>query len=123
MKESSAFSPGHRRWAAALGAGCCLAFVLGVTPAAAAQCARGQFFWKSKKTCVDKAEAAKLGLYHGPVPTAPAQPAPAEPAPESAAAEPPAAPPPEPAAPPPEAAPAPPSPYGELATEEFAKEK
>ncbi|WP_298355304.1 hypothetical protein [Rhodoblastus sp.] len=111
------------------------------TPGAATQCPRGQFLWKSKNKCVDKAEAAKLGIYHGPIPqqekpaAAPDDAAKGKPASEQPAAEaiPPPAPvaPQEPAAMPappamqPAAAPAPaaPSPYGDLPTDAFNKAK
>ncbi len=111
------------------GAVLCLALLLGVAPAFASDCPRGQIFWKSKKTCVDKAEAAKLGFYHGPVPkvdkpsdnVAPAAEAPAAPSPPDAELPPPAPPIVQPAeAEPPPAAP---SPFGELVIEEFAKAK
>jgi hypothetical protein len=62
-----------------IGAAAALAFALSAESAFAApegQCPRGQIFWKSKKSCIDKAEAAKLGFYHGPIPAA-ASPAPA----------------------------------------------
>jgi hypothetical protein len=106
-------------------------------PAAAEQCPRGQFFWKSKKSCIDKAEAAKLGIYHGRVPVvdptkdkaepaAPEEPSapadaaaqPAEPAPAPQAEESPPA-----SGAPADPAPSAPSPYGALVIEEFAKAK
>lgn len=119
------------------------------TPAAAMQCPRGQFLWKSKNKCLDKAEAAKLGIYHGPIPqqdrpaagtddAAKGKPAPEQPAAETAPAPPPEAPaapqqpasltPPamQPDAAPPPAAPAPaaaPSPYGDLPSDGFNKAK
>lgn len=34
-------------------------------PSAAAQCPKGQFYRVSKKTCVAKEDAARLGIYHG----------------------------------------------------------
>jgi hypothetical protein len=112
-----------------LGAGLCLALMLGAAPARATDCPRSQIFWKSKKTCIDKAEAAKLGFYHGPIPkvetpndaVAPAAETPAPvPSPDAALPlpVPPAAQPAE--APPPPAAP---SPYGDLVIEEFARAK
>jgi hypothetical protein len=64
------------------GAAAALSFVLAMGPASAApgeQCPRGQIFWKSKKSCIDKADAAKLGFYHGPLPAAAPAQAPAEP--------------------------------------------
>lgn len=109
-------------------AGACFALCLAAAPAGAEQCPRGQIFWKSKKSCVDKAEAAKLGFYHGPIP-APNKPTdkaepetPAEETPADAAATPPE---PEPATVQPAAADSAPkpSPYGELVLEEFAKAK
>jgi hypothetical protein len=96
----------------------CLSIVCMTTPADADQCPRGQIYWKSKKSCVDKAEAAKLGFYHGLIPKKD------EPAREENAEPPPAAT--EVAAPPEQAPgasapPSQPSPYGELVLEEFAK--
>ena len=107
-------------------------FALADAPARAENCPRGQFFWKTKKSCIDKAEAAKLGIYHGPVPAAkasdkaetekPEEPAAeASPASDAAVAPPPAPPP--PAAEPAVAAPPRQSPYGELVIEDFAKAK
>lgn len=58
-----------------------LAFAfVATTGVAQAQCPRGQIFWKSKNSCIDKAEAAKLGFYHGPLPKtdAPSAAAPAD---------------------------------------------
>jgi hypothetical protein len=106
----------------------CFAIGLAASPARAEQCPRGQIFWKSKKSCVDKAEAAKLGFYHGPIPAQnkPADKAdpetPAEENPADAAVTPPQ---PEPAAVQPAAADSAPkpSPYGELVLEEFATAK
>ena len=127
------------RWGllAAVGLACALA----AGPVLAEQCPRGQIFWKTKKTCVDKAEAAKLGFYHGPIPAKPAnkpagdtpagdQPA-AEPAAAAPADQPPAA---DAVVAPPAPAPEPepvaaqaetpkPSPFGELTLEDFAKAK
>ncbi|MCI4678230.1 hypothetical protein K9U39_15480 [Rhodoblastus acidophilus] len=116
--------------------------VLSSAPALASDCPRGQIFWKSKKTCVDKAEAAKLGFYHGHVPKRneakdkpadaaqdkPAEAAKDKPTPgaDAPAAEipPPAAPETPLVQPAAEAlAPATPSPYGELPIDEFAKAK
>ncbi|WP_374546193.1 hypothetical protein [Rhodoblastus sp.] len=129
------------RWGllAAVGLACALA----ASPVLAEQCPRGQIFWKTKKTCVDKAEAAKLGFYHGPIPAKPAdKPAGDKPAGDQPAAEPAAAAPADqpPAADavvaPPAPVPAPepepvaaqvetpkPSPFGELTLEDFAKAK
>jgi hypothetical protein len=104
---------------------------LAAAPLAAGPCARGQIYQVSKKTCIDKADAAKLGIYHGrvdspkPAPDAAADDAPQDTAADSA----PAAPDPAPAAqqnaeapvaPPAQPAPAP-SPYGALSLESFAK--
>jgi hypothetical protein len=105
MRQAFHHSPAQRRRLLALVAATGLVFAL-ATPAAATQCPRGQFLLKSKDKCIDKAEAAKLGLYHGPIPkqdqpkaapddaakekTAPEQPAaetPARAAPEQPAAE------------------------------------
>lgn len=100
------------------------------------QCPRGQFLWKSKQKCINKAEAAKLGIYHGPIPdqakdkvepkAQPDDAAKDKPAPEQPAAE--AAPPPAaPIAPAPQPvtapAPAAPSPFGDLPTDPFNKPK
>ena len=113
--------------------------VLSSAPALASECARGQIFWKSKKTCVDKAEAAKLGFFHGHVPKRnEAKDKPADAAQDKSAQEKAATDKPAPAAeiPPPAApeaplvqpaaeapAPATPSPYGALPIDEFAKAK
>ncbi|MDI9849335.1 hypothetical protein QM467_14855 [Rhodoblastus sp. 17X3] len=127
MKQLFAFHVSLRGAGLTLAVAACLALGLASSPAGAEQCARGQIFWKSKKTCVDKAEAAKLGFYHGPVPAQNKTGDKAEP--ETPAAEEPAAaavtpPEPDPAAVQPAAAIAPkPSPYGELVLEEFAKAK
>lgn len=125
MKKVFAFHLSLRATGLTLAAAACLALGLASSPAGAEQCARGQIFWKSKKTCVDKAEAAKLGFYHGPIPAQnkagdKVEPeTPAEEDPAAAAATPPE---PDPAAVQPAAAIAPkPSPYGELVLEEFAK--
>lgn len=109
--------------------------------AAATACSRGQFRWKSKNKCIDKAEAARLGIYHGPIPpqdkptagadgAAKGQPAPGQPPAETAPApEAPSASQ-QPAALAPPAmqsvatpAPATPSPYGDLPTDGFNKAK
>jgi hypothetical protein len=132
MKKVFAFQLSLRAAGLTL-AGASLAIGLAASPAGAEQCPRGQIFWKSKKSCVDKAEAAKLGFYHGPVPaqnkpTDKAEPeTPADENPADAAATPSE---PEPATVQPAAvqpaaadsAPKP-SPYGELVLEEFAKAK
>jgi hypothetical protein len=127
MKKVFAFHLSQRAASLTLAAAACLAFGLAYSPAGAEQCARGQIFWKSKKTCVDKAEAAKLGFYHGPIPSQnkpgdKAEPeTPAEEEPAAAAVTPPE---PDAASVQPAAAAAPkPSPFGELVLEEFAKEK
>jgi hypothetical protein len=122
-----------RRGGVPLAAAVCLALGLASSPAGAEQCARGQIYWKSKKSCVDKAEAAKLGFFHGRVPAeqktqgkAVDKPASDNPQPDAAAQdapEPAIAPPPAAAAAPAEAAPSKPSPYGELVIEEFARAK
>jgi hypothetical protein len=137
MRQAFYHSAAHRRrlWTLAAASGLVLALA---APGSAMQCPRSQIFWKSKNKCIEKAEAAKLGFYHGPIPKqdqtkpAPAQPAAetaAPPAPDAPAApQQPAAP--EPAALQPFAAPAAaappsaaPSPYGALPTDAFNKTK
>ena len=67
MRQAFHPSSAHRRRLLALASAAGLVFAL-AAPAAATQCPRGQFLWKSKGKCIDKAEAAKLGIYHGPIP-------------------------------------------------------
>jgi hypothetical protein len=122
MKSTSAFSIWFRGAGLPLGAASCVAILLAASPAAAGQCARGQIYWKSKHKCIEKAEAAKLGFYHGPIPNK-SKSAPPEPV-ESASEPAPATP--EPPIPPSEAMERPvasASPYGDLVLEEFAKDK
>ena len=134
MKKFFAFAASQRVASLSLGAAIGLALCLAGAPVRAENCPRGQFFWKTKKSCIDKAEAAKLGIYHGPVPAQtpsdkaetekPGEQPPDAPASDAAVA-PPA--PPADASPQPEqpAAVTPPrlSPYGELVIEDFAKAK
>lgn len=133
MKQFFAFAASQRVASLSLGVAIGLALCLAGAPARAENCPRGQFFWKTKKSCIDKAEAAKLGIYHGSVPAAKASDKaetekPEEPAPEASPASDAAVAPPAPEATPPAAQPAlaaPPrqSPYGELVIEDFAKAK
>jgi hypothetical protein len=114
-----------------------LVFAL-AAPGFAMQCPRGQFFWKSKNHCIDKAEAAKLGIYHGPIPqqeqpkAAPGDAAKDKPTPEPPTAETASPPAPEANSAPqqPAASEAPamqpattPSPYGALPTDAFGSSK
>ncbi len=91
MKKFFAFAASQRVASLSLGVAIGLALCLAGAPARAENCPRGQFFWKTKKSCIDKAEAAKLGIYHGPVPAAKASDKaetekPEEPAPEASPA-------------------------------------
>ncbi len=113
-------------------------FLLAVAPVEAAQCPTGQIYRVSKKVCMDRAEAVKLGIVHAAGGKT-AQPPKAELAPEAEpASEPERAAAPEPrgsaladsaAEPAPAAAPAPPSPqpaatpspFGALTIENFSK--
>lgn len=138
MKKLFAIAASQRVASLTLGAAIGLALCLAGAPVRAENCPRGQFFWKTKKSCIDKAEAAKLGIYHGPVPAAkasdkvetekPQTEKPEEPAPETNPASDAAVALPAPEGTPPAAEPAVasaprPSPYGELVIEDFAKAK
>ena len=118
MRKSFACSLSPHFFGLSMGAVAWLSFLCMSTPADAEQCGRGQIYWKSKKTCVDKVEAAKLGFYHGPLPNkekqAPDETSETPPTPAEAVSPP--SPAPETSAPP-----KPPSPYGELVLEEFTK--
>ncbi|HUO54065.1 MAG TPA: hypothetical protein VMU18_04965 [Rhodoblastus sp.] len=134
MKKAFAISALSRRPNRAAATIFCLAGLVAGAPVLAKQCPRSQILWKSKNSCIDKAEAAKLGFYHGAIPktaipynkTDPEPPAaalaPLE-SPKAPVADTPSS---DAQAAPPAAAQTPatvPSPYGDLVIEEFAKAK